>query len=46
MDRIKGKGQVVKQMPMQLMVGLLIGAIGTELYYWKVVKIIHPGIND
>ena len=36
----------LKQLSWQFHVGLLVGAIGVELYYWKVKKVIKPGVND
>ena len=33
-------GWAVNQMPIQFVAGLLVGTIVTELYYWKVTKII------
>jgi len=33
---------IVNQLSLQFMLGLLFGAISTEIYYWKVLKIIDP----
>jgi hypothetical protein len=36
----------LKQLSWQFHIGLVVGAVVTEMYYWKVTRAIKPGIND